>query len=385
MKILILTWEFPPRIVGGVARHCFGLTQALAKSGHEVNVVTLEFPGAPAFEEIGKVKVYRVSIELGHPNFLTWVLLFNHFMEKKGSLLCREDKPDVIHAHDWLASPSAIALKHSINIPLVFTVHSTEKGRAQGLHNPDSFTIDGFEWWATYEASKVIVTTNAMKSEVGGFFNLPVEKIATIPNAINKKKFENVRDLALQKHRMPHEKTILFVGRLTPQKGIEYLIRAVPLILKNHPDGKVIIVGEGWLRDSLERLASSIDKSERILFTGFLSEYELRNIMVSSDVLVLPSIYEPFGIVALEGMAAGIPVVASRIDGLAEIISHDENGVLVYPKNPESIAWGVSRVLSNQNYAENLVRNAKKKLLETYNWDVIAEKTSRVYEEAIKL
>ncbi len=383
----MLTWEFPPRIVGGIARHCFGLTRALAKAGHEVSVVTLEFPGALEYEEMDGVKLFRVPIALGHPNFLTWVLLFNHFIEKQVAELCREEKPDIIHAHDWVVSPSAISLKLSLNVPLVFTIHSTEMGRAQGLRNPDSFTINGFEWWATYEACKVIVTTEAMKREVGGHFELSTKKMATIPNAIDQKKFDIVidRKSIKQRYATPHEKIVLFVGRLTPQKGVEYLIHAVPQILRHHPEAKFVIVGEGWLRSNLEQLARNSGHSEKIFFTGFLSERDLLEIMSSADVLVLPSIYEPFGIVALEGLAAGIPVVASRIDGLAEVINHNKNGILVYPRNPESIAWGVNQILSDSNYARLLCTNGQKKLRKTYNWDAVAEKTERVYEDAVKL
>jgi len=382
----MLTWEFPPRIVGGVSRHCFGLAQALAQMGHEVYVITLEFPGAPAYEDMDGVKVYRAAIELGHPNFLTWVLLFNHFMEKLAARLCRKVKPDVIHAHDWLVSPSAISLKQYLNTPLILTVHSTEVGRAQGLHGPDSFTIDGFEWWATYEARRVIVTSEAMKNEVAGHFNLSRDKIETIPNAVDFERFEVSvdRQMIRRKYIAPHEKMVLFTGRLTPQKGVEYLIQAVPLILKRNPEAKIVIVGEGWLRDGLQNLARSIRCQDKVFFTGFLSERDLEEIMVSSDVLVVPSIYEPFGIVALEGMAAGAPVVASRTGGLAEVIEHGQTGILVYPRDPESIAWGVSQVLSNQNYAQQLVKNSKDKLRKNFGWNAVAEKTIKLYEEVLK-
>jgi glycosyltransferase involved in cell wall biosynthesis len=386
MKVFMLTWEFPPRIVGGVARHCFGLAQALARMGHEIHVITLEFPGAPAYEDLGGVKVYRAAVELGHPNFLTWVLLFNHFMEKLAASLCHKVKPDVIHAHDWLVSPSAISLKHHLNKPLILTVHSTEVGRAQGLHGPDSFTIDGFEWWATYEARKVIVTSEAMKNEVSGHFKLPTDKIEVIPNAVDVERFEIPvdRQWVRGKYVAPHEKMVLFTGRLTPQKGVEYLIHAVPLILKRNPEAKIVIIGEGWLRDSLQTLARSMGCQDKVFFTGFLSERDLAEAMVSADVLTVPSVYEPFGIVALEGMAAGVPVVASKTGGLAEVIEHGETGILVYPRDPESIAWGVSQILSNPNYAQQIVKNAKEKLRKNFSWDAVAEKTIRLYEEVLK-
>ncbi|MEM2112190.1 MAG: glycosyltransferase family 4 protein, partial [Candidatus Bathyarchaeia archaeon] len=166
MKICMITWEFPPRIVGGIARHCAGLSRALAKEGHEVHVFTLDFPGTPMFEDVEGVKVHRVRTELGHPNFLTWTFLFNHFIEKQVAMLSHHVDFDIIHIHDWLTAQVGISTKHFLDKPLVSTVHSTEVGRAQELHNPDSYTIDGMEWWMTYESKRIIVCSDSMKWEI---------------------------------------------------------------------------------------------------------------------------------------------------------------------------------------------------------------------------
>jgi len=385
MKICMLTWEFPPRIVGGIARHCLGLAKALVKENHEVHVVTLDFPGAPEFEEMDGVKVHRVKIELGHPNFITWTFIFNHFMEKRVALLNRDVNFDIIHIHDWLTAPVGITSKLYLSKPLISTVHSTEVGRAQGLHSPDSYLIDGLEWWMTYEAERVIVTSNSMKWEIQGHFHLPPEKIDVIPNAIDVTKYQRNVDRESVKRRYgvePYEKLVLFIGRLVPQKGVEYLIRAVPLILQHNNVAKFIITGDGWSRNYLESLARSTGCSDRIRFLGFVSDSELVELTMSADALVIPSIYEPFGIVALEGMAAGVPVVAVNVGGLAEIVEHDRTGVLVYPRNPESIAWGVNRVLSDPGYSQWLIQNAKRKVREAYSWEAVAKRTIEVYKKA---
>ncbi|RLI00988.1 hypothetical protein DRO38_05660, partial [Candidatus Bathyarchaeota archaeon] len=308
MKICIMTWEFPPRIVGGIARHCFGLSKALVKKNCDVHVVTLEFPGAPVFEEIEGVKVHRVKIELGHPNFITWTFIFNHFMEKLVAILNREIEFDVIHIHDWLTAPVGIASKYYSNKPLISTVHSIEIGRAQGLNSPDSLLIDGLEWWMTYEAAKVISCSSSMKWELENHFHLPSEKIIVIPNAVDISKYERKVDREAVKRRYgiePHEKVVLFIGRLVPQKGVEYLLRAIPLILQRYRDVKFVIAGDGWSKDYLEEEARSTGSQDKIRFLGFISDSELTELTISSDVLVVPSVYEPFGIVALEGMAAG--------------------------------------------------------------------------------
>jgi len=381
----MLTWEFPPRIVGGIARHCEGLAKALSHQGHEVHVVTLDLPGIPYYEEIDGVKIYRTAAQLGHPNFITWTLLFNHFMEKRMADLSKKVEYDVLHVHDWLTAPSGISFKHFLAKPMVLTVHSTEYGRSS-LHSPDSYAIDGIEWWAAFEANKIIVTTDFMRREVCDHFRVPWEKVEIVPNGIDLRKFPESVDREAVRRRygiQAHEKLVLCVGRLVPQKGVEYLINAVPLIVQRHQEAKFIIVGDGWLKSHLEYIARSTGHGWKISFTGFIPDSELAALLMSADVLVVPSIYEPFGIVAIEGMAAGVPVVATQIGGLGEIIEHDKTGILVYSRNPESIAWGVDRVLSDPNHSKWLVQNALGKVQKTYSWEAIAMKTVKVYEGVV--
>ena len=382
-----LTWEFPPRVVGGIARHCEGLAKAMVKQGHDVHLFTLDFPGSPPYEEMDGIKVYRASTELGHPNFLTWVLLFNHFLAKRMADVSQSVDFDVIHVHDWLAAFSGISFKHYMKKPMVLTVHSTEVGRAQGLSSPDSFSINGIEWWATYEADRVIVCSQSMKNEICGHFNLPLDKVDVIPNAIDPTKYQTSVDRGAVRQRYGvgyGEKLILCVGRLVPQKGIEYFIRAIPHIAKRYPEAKFIIVGEGWSRDILEAEARASGQGRKIQFTGFASDKEVIDLMTSADVLVVPSVYEPFGIVALEGMTTGVPVVASQVGGLSEVIEHDRTGLFVYPRSPESIAWGIDRILSDPDHAKWLTENAKDILNKDYSWEAVAMKTVDVYRKVVE-
>jgi glycogen(starch) synthase len=387
MNIGTLTWEYPPRVVGGIARHCEGLAKALVKLNHKVHLFTLDFPGTPNYEEIDGVKIYRASTELGHPNFLTWVLMFNHFLSKRMADVTGKVDFDLMHVHDWLAAFSGISFKHYLKKPMVLTVHSTEIGRAQGLHSPDSFAINGIEWWATYESNRVIVCSHSMKDEICNHFNIPAEKVDVIPNAIDATKYHSSSDRGSVRQRFGvgwGEKLVLCVGRLVPQKGIEYFIRAIPKIAQRFPEAKYIIVGEGWSRDILEAEARASGYAHKIKFTGFASDQDVINLMSSADVLVVPSIYEPFGIVALEGMATGVPVVASQVDGLAEIIDHERTGIFVFPRSPESIAWGIGRVLSDYDHAKWMVENAKEKLHKAYSWEAVAMKTVEVYKKVVE-
>ena len=385
MKICLLSWEFPPRIVGGIARHVFGLAKALAKIENDVGVVTLDFPGAPDYEELEGFKVYRSKTEVGHPNFLTWAFLFNHFLEKQLAAANKDFDFDLIHIHDWLVAPAGIGFKHFLNKPLVCTMHSTEHGRSS-LHGPDSYMIDGMEWWACFEPARVIVTSNSMKGEVCGHFHVQGEKVDVIPNAIEVEKYAIGVDRWEVRRRFgvgDNEKLVLCVGRLVPQKGIEYLIRAIPRVSWRFPEAKFVIVGEGWMRGHLEWLANQSDQRWRTNFTGFISDNDLVALTKSADVMVVPSVYEPFGIVALEGMAAGVPVVASQVGGLAEVVEHDKTGVYVYSRSPDSIAWGVERVLSDPGYRDWLVKNAYETVKSRFSWEAVARQTVEVYKRVL--
>jgi glycosyltransferase involved in cell wall biosynthesis len=226
-----------------------------------------------------------------------------------------------------------------------------------------------------------------MRHEVCGHFHVPWEKVWIIPNAVDASKFQLSVDrnaVRARYHVGPNEKLVLYVGRLVPQKGVEFLIQAVPRIVGRFGDAKFVIVGDGWLRGHLESLADQMGQRWRINFTGFIPDSELVALMQSADVLVIPSVYEPFGIVALEGMAAGVPVVASQVGGLAEVVEHEKTGEYVYMRNPESIAWGVERVLSNPGHAAWLVKNGREAVERVYSWEVVAKKTTELYEDVVK-
>ncbi|UCH31550.1 MAG: glycosyltransferase family 4 protein [Candidatus Bathyarchaeota archaeon] len=385
MKICLLSWEFPPRIVGGIARHVFGLAKSLTKDGHDVGVVTLDFPGTPDYEEAEGFKVYRSKTEVGHPNFLTWAFLFNHFLEKSLAIANNDINFDIIHIHDWLVAPAGIGFKHFLKKPLVCTMHSTEHGRSS-LHGPDSYMIDGMEWWACYEAARIIVTSNSMKGEVCGHFKVADEKVDVIPNAIEGDKYNIDIDRWATRRRFgvgDHEKLVLYVGRLVPQKGIEYLIRAMPHISWRFPEAKFIIVGEGWMRGQLEWMADISGQGGRTNFTGFIPDQDLIALTKGADVMVVPSVYEPFGIVALEGMAAGVPVIVSQVGGLAEIVEHDKTGVHVFPRSPDSIAWGIERVLSDPGFRDWIVKSAHEAVHNRFSWKAVASQTVEVYKRVL--
>ena len=387
MKLLMLTWEYPPRIVGGIARVVHDLSHKLIKDGHEVTVITYKEGNLPEYENDKGVEVYRVENYMIHPtNFIEWILQLNFNMAEKATKLINENgKFDVIHAHDWLTASSAKMLKQAFNIPLVATIHATEAGRNSGIHDETQRYINDTEWMLTYEATEVIVNSNYMKGHVQGLFGLPFDKINVIPNGINLTNFNGVeRDYDFRRqYAMDNEKIILYVGRLVYEKGIQHLISAMPKILNGYHDTKLIIAGKGGMLEELKAQANSMGLSNKIYFTGYLNSKQVQKIYKCSDIAVFPSTYEPFGIVALEAMLAGIPTVVSDIGGLNEIVEHGVNGMKSYAGNANSIADSVLNLLYDKQLASNVAKKAKQKVKEEFNWTKIAQDTHYIYERAI--
>jgi glycogen synthase len=387
LRILMFTWEYPPRIIGGISRVVEGLSKALTKQGIEVHVITNEMPGSPFEENDEGVFVHRVPINTPAPNFHSWVLLMNHYFAKRAGLLGQEvGHFDIVHAHDWLVLPSTAESKNFFKCTMVSTLHSLEYKRSGGVTSPEGRMVESLEWWLTYESSLVIVSSNAMKNDTKLKYQVPEQKVWVIPIGLNPTKFLNAhpnKDQVRERFGASRsDKLILFVGRLTHQKGCEFLIRAIPSLAK-YNNVKLVTVGDGYMRGELENIAQATGEGWRVRFTGFMPDSEVVDLMMSADVMVIPSVYEPFGVVALEAMAAKVPIVASEVDGLAEIIKHEYNGILTYPKDPSSISWGISRILSDPANTQRLVENGTKELACKYTWDAVAALTLECYKKAL--
>ena len=384
---MMLSWEYPPRVIGGISPHIYFLSKYLSKQNVKVYVVTCDFPGAPAHEVIGNVEVYRVdSYKSPSPDFATWVYLMNMNMQKETAALMKKigDKVNVIHAHDWLVANAGIGLKHVFRKPLIVTMHSTEMGRRDGLHTTAERMIHETEAWLTYEAWKVICCSDYMITHVRYAFGLPNDKLAMVPNGVNTHsyEFDNDCEIFRAKFALPEEKIALFVGRLVYEKGVQILINAVPKILAK-VNTKFIIVGSGYMKEQLLNIVQSMGLEHKVLFEGFMDETTLQKLQKCADVSIVPSLFEPFGIVALEAMAARSPVVASDTGGLSEIIEHDKTGVKVYPNNPDSLAWGIIKILKDETYANYIRDNAYRRVQERYDWQKIASNTKSIYEAVL--
>ena|SRR3990170_3899912 len=383
LSVLMLSWEFPPRIIGGISSHVYDLGRALARTGINVHVVTCDFPEAQEYEEDGGIHVYRFDSYIPSRDFLSWIFSMNRNMTQRAVEVIDSHggMVDIIHAHDWLVAKAAIDLKYLYGKPILSTIHSTEAGRRGGLSNEYQRTINDVEKQLVNESSRVICCSRYMADQVCWAFGIPQDKVQVIPNGVDASKFDRKvnYDVVRRQYVEPEEKLVLFVGRLVHEKGVHVLIGAIPKVLSALPKVKLIIVGEGGMKEYLLKEAWDFGITHEVFFTGFLDEDTLISLYKVSDVCVVPSLYEPFGITALEAMAASTPVVASDTGGLSEIIEHDKTGVKTYPNNSDSLAWAITKLLKDRVYAEGIRKSAYRSVLRDYNWEKIAQETINIY------
>lgn len=382
MKVLVLTWEFPPRLVGGIARHVAELYPELVQRGHEVHLVTIEFGHAPHYEMVNGIHVHRVSV-VNSDDFFQWVAHMNDSMgHHGGKLLQTEGNFDLIHAHDWLVADAAIALKHLFKVPLVATIHATEFGRYNGIHNGIQQYVCSKEQALAYEAWRVIVCTNYMRLEVERALGTPWNKLDVVYNGIHCDRHLPINYDPTEFRRRfaaDQEKIIYYVGRMTYEKGISVLLHAAPRIIGEMGGHvKFVLIGNGRL-DDFKRQAWDMGIWEKCYFTGFMSDDDLNCFRLIANCAVFPSLYEPFGIVALENFAARIPVVVSDAGGFPEVVRHGVTGIVTLANNADSLAWGILEILKRPEYSQWLVENAALDLERRFGWAQLAQQTEAVY------
>jgi glycosyltransferase involved in cell wall biosynthesis len=388
MKILVMSWEFPPRIVGGIARHVSELYPELVKLGHEIHLITPEFGHAPLYEIVEGVRVHRIPVSGGN-DFFHWIANMNESMGSHGGKLMLEEGPfDIIHAHDWVVGDGAIALKHNFKVPLIATIHATEHGRHNGIHTDTQRYISGKEELLAYNAWRIIVCTDYMRREVERVLHTPWDKIDVIYNGIRPEKKRRHEYFHAQDFRRQFaedsEKIVYYVGRMTYEKGVSVLLNAAPKVLSEMGGGvKFVIIG-GGNTDNLKKQAWDMGIWHKCYFTGFMSDEYLDKFQTIADCAVFPSLYEPFGIVALESFASRVPVVVSDTGGFPEVVQHTKTGIVTYTNNPDSLAWGILEVLKNPGYRQWLVDNAYEDLQRRFSWPKLAKQTEDVYKRVVQ-
>jgi glycogen(starch) synthase len=393
MRVLMLSWEYPPVVVGGLGRHVHALAKHLAQQGHEVTVLCRHDAGTdaathPTARSVHEgVRLVRVAEDPTHLTFekdlVAWTLAMGHAMIRAGLALLRRWRPDVVHAHDWLVTHPAITLAEHAGVPLVATMHATEAGRHSGwLSQPLNQQIHSVEWWLANRADALITCSAAMRAEVAHLFELEPDGIAVIHNGIEPRGWrvpaETVRET--RKRHSPHgEPLIVFFGRLEWEKGVLDLVTALPRIRRTHPGARLVMAGRGRQAGPLLALARKHRLVRAIDFVGHLPDKDLVACLAAADVVVLPSRYEPFGIVALETAAVGAPLVAATTGGLSELVVDGESGLSFPPGDVDALTQAVRAVLDDPVAADRRARRAKARLREDFDWHKIAAATAEIY------
>ena len=386
MQVLMLSWEFPPFSVGGLAPHVYEISRAMVEEGAQVEVISTA--SEPPHEEVvDGIMVHRVHPYPGRElNFISWVQQLNMAMMEKGvNLFNRAGDFDVIHGHDWLVAHACQALKHIYHTPLVSTIHATEHGRNGGLFTEEQKYIGDLEWQLSFESWQTICCSSFMKEELVSVYDLPRDKINVIPNGIRPESFQISRPDPAVRRRFaaPDEQIVCFVGRLVQEKGVQILLNAIPLIREHFPHVKFVIAGRGPHEEELQRQAVWQGLEGHVVFAGYVDDSTRNQLYHWSSVAVFPSYYEPFGIVALEAMATGTPVVVGDAGGFQETIKHGENGLKAIPGDAASLAEQICLLLSSSQMQEKLKKKALQELYQKYSWRSIARHTMDIYRGII--
>ena len=372
----MLSWEYPPHIVGGLGRHVFHLSRALSSKGIGVQVLTFTDGSSPSEETVDGVRVMRVNpYSLRYPDFTSWIHGLNLLMVER---VVKLREFDLIHVHDWLTATSGIALKHVMRKPLVATIHSTELGRRGGsLKNEHERHIHEIEWLLSYEAWRVICCSRYMVNEVSRFLGCPPNKIFQIPNGYAPDSFPKPAPLNRRDYARDDERIVLYVGRLVYEKGPHLLLEAAGKLRRG--DLKFIFVGDGSMKPYLVDLSVRLGISDKIYFLGHVPDDVLHALYRLATVAIFPSLYEPFGIVALEAMGLGVPVIVSAVGGLDEIVQHGHNGLKFHPGSPSALAETINMLVDNPELCRRLAMNAREGL-GAFTWEKVADETIKLYE-----
>jgi len=383
-RILILSWEYPPLIEGGLARHVRKLSEQLVADGFEIHVLTRGEESMLPEEEMEGVLVHRVREprrprDLGE--FVTWIEHMNADMLAAGVELGDRFDFDLVHGHDWLVAVAGDHLANRFRCPLVVTIHATEYGRHQGWveSHPQSYIHD-VERWMANRAERVITCSHYMRGHVADIYDLEEERVTVIPNGIDPLDLQPVDDLETLRARFagPQERLVLLVGRLVYEKGFQLALEALPGLIERLGAVRFLVAGSGTHERELKAQAEQLGLMEHGTFLGWIGDDVLHSLYRISDLCVIPSIYEPFGLVALEAMASGCPCIVADTGGLREVVPNDDVGLRFRSRDSASLAAMVERLLTDEPLRDRLVAEASEHVLR-FDWADVARQTAELY------
>ena len=378
MRILLVTWEFPPETVGGVGAHVDGLSKSLAKDGHEVCIFTLAAPGIVEDQILAGVRIIRADVDLPwlpENDAVGFVSSGNHHLT---ALLAQLDdwRPDVVHAHDWRSAWAGHTLATLCAVPLVTTFHSTARGRHGGnVPDGDPASIHSVESWIANVSQRVICCSRFMQREVIDGFELMPDHVQLIPNGVDVDVWAPIGD-------QYRSRLVLAWGRVQYEKGFQVLAQAIGRLRGRVPGIRCVIAGRGPYLPELQSQVDIEGVSDLVHLAGYVTDEELRSLLHEAGCVVIPSLYEPFGIVALESLAANAPTIVARTGGLAEIMEDTEASLMFDPGNAKELATRIERVLMNSHVSQNMQAQGAEILHARFSWDAIARSTVSAYETA---
>jgi glycosyltransferase involved in cell wall biosynthesis len=412
LRIGFFVYEYPPQLVGGLGTYAEYITRQYIDLGHDVSVFTLNNNGLPTYEVLRGVEIHRpliadatsiwpffvvddlkkwgTNIKLFNDIFIYNILSATKFINS----LIRKEKYnfDVVCVHDWLSSIAGLIIKKETKIPVIFHTHSSEWGRSG---DGGSEVVSHLERAMAQSADKIVTVSYAMQDDLTRHGWAP-NKISVVWNGVDPDSYDpaNVKkeDVAQirAKYNIPDGwNMLLFVGRLAWVKGVRNLLQAMPLVLKDFPNTKLVILGKGEEQNDIVENAERLNIKDCVVYRfDFVSEQERILHYAAADVCVFPSIYEPFGIVSLEAMAMAKPIVvgARGVVGFKEQVINggsDQNGVHVNGEDPADIAWGIKETLKNPDLAKSWGENGRQRVLQYFTWRKVAEQSLKIYESTV--
>ncbi len=383
MRILHLAWEYPPALHGGLGRHVHALAGAQARLGHSVTVIT-RGPVADEDRTPG-VSVVRVG-DPGTPDLqglLGWVAQLESAFAHEGNELFGYWTPDLVHVHDWMVTHAGMALREASGAPLVATIHATEAGRHRGwVTSPLSTRIHSTEWLLTNTAEAVLTCSSAMDVEVRTLFG--VGPTTVIANGIDLAAWQAdpVAVAGIRSIVPGAEPLLAFTGRVEWEKGVQTLLEALPALRLTHPGVMLLVAGTGTYLPTLRQRAAELGVEGQVRFLGRVSEEDLRAVVAAADVAIAPSLYEPFGLIALEAAALGTPLVVAETGGLAEFAQGGSFAGTFRPGDPGSLVASLSEDLADPGAAQRRAGRAHGVLAQRYDWELLAGQTVAAYHRA---
>jgi glycogen(starch) synthase len=391
MRVLVVSWEYPPVIEGGLGRHVRNLSEHLVREGVEVHVLTRGGGQLPRSEERHGVFVHRV-VEPPFPKdvnaFVRWVEAMNGDMRELGVELCEQFEFDLVHSHDWLVAGAASVVARRISKPWVTTVHATEFGRHQGWvdKHPQSH-IHAAERKMVRRADHVITCSHYMRRHVASVFGVPLERVTAIQNGIDPADLEPQRPVDVESLRAgfasPSDRLVLLVGRLVYEKGFHLALDALAPVIRELGDVRFVVAGTGTAEAELKRQARRLGLMRYGTFLGWVGDDMLHSLYRVADLCIVPSIYEPFGLVALEAMASGCLCVVADTGGLREVVPSDGSvGHRFRSRDAEALQALLLEVLGDNEARAAAVAGAREHVLK-FDWAQVARSTREVYAGAI--